>query len=366
MAIEFFTGFEGCSSDNDVISLLNGYRVGYRANGGFNNSKCCEGKNPSFVTTPRARIIKNTVPKREITVGLHYEHYRYNSISDGDDPSRMVFRFTVGGSSIRVYNNTAGLRVYRDTTLIASTTDYIIAGLLSHVEFKCVVHLTEGYVGIKLDGVLVLEEENLNTLNDDITQIQIGMMYHHGNTPNRADNIFIADDWQGELKSHLILPTADDVDSPNRADNIFIADDWQGELKSHLILPTADDVVQFTPSAGTDNYALLQTNDGDTSYVSSDVIDEQDLYEFGPDLGMFEVHAVSIVAVARKDDVGARGLQTVVEYDGIAYDLESFNLPTSYPSGVGSAQMQCLDEAPNAAEWSPILINAMKAGFKVA
>lgn len=334
--IEFFTGFEGCSSDNDVLSLLNGYRVGYRANGGFNNSKCCEGKNPTLIIRPRARITKNTVPKREITVGLHYVHNRYNSISeDGDDPSRMVFRFTVGGSSIRVYNNTDGLRVYRDTTLIASTTDYISVGVLRHVEFKCVVHLTEGYVGIKLDGVLVLEEENLNTLNDDITQIQIGMLYHHH-------------------------------DSPNRADNIFIADDWQGELKSHLILPTADDVVQFTPSAGTDNYALLQTNDGDTSYVSSDVIDEQDLYEFGPDLGMFEVHAVSIVAVARKDDVGARDLQTVVEYDGIAYDLESFNLPTSYPSAVGTAQMQCLDEAPNAAAWSPILINAMKAGFKVA
>ncbi len=335
MAVEFFTGFEGCSSHNDVLSLLNGYRVGYRANGGFNNSKCCEGRNPSNVIRPRARIIKNTVPKREITVGLHYEHYRYNSISDGDEPSKMVFRLTVGSSSIRVYNNTDGLRVYRDTTLIASTTDYIISGVLTHVEFKCVVHLTEGYVGIKLDGVLVLEEENLNTLNDDITQIQTGMMHH----------------WSD--------------DAPNRADNFFIADDWQGELKSHLILPAADDVVQFTPSAGADNYALLQTNDGDTSYVSSDVIDEQDLYEFGPDLAMFEVHAVSIVTVARRDDVGARGLQTVVEYDGIAYDLESFNLPSNYPI-VGTVQIQCLSEAPNAVAWSPILINAMKAGFKVA
>lgn len=335
MAVEFFTGFEGCSSDNDVLSLLNGYRVGYHANGGFDNSKCCEGKNPTNAIRPRARIIKNTVPKREITVGLHYRHHRYNSISDGDDPSLMVFRLTVGGSSIRVYNNTDGLRVYRDSTLIASTTDYIISGVLTHVEFKCVVHLTEGYVGIKLDGALVLEEENLNTLNDDITQIQIGMMNYFSNTPNRADNF-------------------------------FIADDWQGELKSHLILPTADDVVQFTPSAGTDNYALLQTNDGDTSYVSSDIVDEQDLYEFGPDLAMFEVQAVSIVAVARKDDVGARNLQTVMEYDGIAYDLESFNLPTSYPSVVGTAQIQCLSEAPNAAAWSPILINAMKAGFKVA
>ena len=325
MAIEFFTGFEGCTADSHVHSFFNSAsRVRLNTGQGYDGGKCAQIGYAPY----NGSATKSIIPKKTQVIGFHINNCQSNSYSA--HLWDHLIRLTVGSDFIRIFNTASGLEVYRNHILIASC-GYTISTNLHHVEVKVVSHETEGSIEIKIDTITVLQENNVNTGGDNITSLVLG---------GRSNREYY--------------------------DNIFLADDWQGELKSHLILPTADDVVQFTPSAGADNYALLQTNDGDTSYVSSDIVDEQDLYEFGPDLGMFEVHAVSIVTVARKDDVGARNLQTVVEYDGIAYDLESLNLPTSYPSVVGSAQMQCLSEAPNAAEWSPILINAMKAGFKVA
>ena len=339
MAVEFFTGFEGCGNTADARSLFSHYhashgemysRFYYQPTGGFDNGKCFQiGK--STTVALNYYIARYCTPAKTIVIGKHMINFPGFAFVDEAHARGSVF-YTLG-QFLSVWITDGQVRVYRGNVMIASG-NVTWSTSIHHIEVKLVSHASEGYVGVKVDGTLIIDEANLNTGGADFTGIR--------------------------------LPCAHSSAHQWRIDNIFIADNWQGELKSHLILPTADDAVQFTPSAGADNYALLQTNDGDTSYVSSDVIDEQDLYEFGPDLGMFEVHAVSIVAVARKDDVGVRNLQTVVEYDDIAYDLESFNLPTSYPSVAGSAQMQCLSEAPNAAAWSPILINAMKAGFKVA
>jgi len=342
MPVEFFTGFEGCGSNGDVRSFFDAIysysptvgNVIYNATEGFEGGKCIRIYGSHSSVSSRVYATKNCTPALTKTAGFHVR--RIGSINYFHSThDRAVVAFM--GPNIGIYYHDGSFKIYRGSTEIATHAVAISTGL-HHIEVKVEIDDTAGYVGIKLDGTLVYENSALNTGTADITGVRV----------SRSDTTHHAG---GDARVY---------------DNLFIADDWQGELKSHLLLPTADDAVEFTPSAGSDNYALLQSNDGDTSYVESDVVDEQDMYEFGPDLGMFEVHAVSIVAVARKTDVGARDLQTVVEYDGVAYDLESFNLPTSYPSGVGTVQMQCLDEAPNAAEWSPILINSMLAGFKVA
>ena len=342
MPVEFFTGFEGCGSDGDVRSFFDAIHsysptvgnVSYNATEGFEGGKCIRIYASHAIGAHGSRVYatKNCTPALTKTAGFHVRRIGsvnyYNVTHDG-----AVVAFM--GPDIGIYYHDGSFKIYRGSTEIATHAVAISVGL-HHIEVKVEIDDTAGYVGIKLDGTLVYENSALNTGNANITGVRFSRNNFTGSNDARV------------------------------YDNIFIADDWQGELKSHLLLPTADGAVEFTPSAGSDNYALLQSNDGNTSYVESDVVDEQDMYEFGPDLGMFEVHAVSIVSVARKTDVGARNLQVVMEYDGVEHDLTNHSLSESFPSGAAAGLVQCHGEPPAGGEWSPILLNSMLAGFKVA
>lgn len=332
MSVEFFTGFEGCGSTNECLSLFDGYgeagyipRWWYSATGGWENGKSIYGRN--------SWTWKNLTPGRTKVVGSHVRNFSDDSGTDLRS-CILAFRLDDGVFIYLGHTTSDGFTVRRDGTLIADTVQTISTGL-HHLEFKVYVHPTEGTVQLKVDGVLVIDEDNVNTGDANIDRA-------YWSTKNISEAIY----------SHH--------------DNIFVADDWHGELKSHLLLPTADDLVEFTPSTGSDNYALLQSNDGDTSYVESDVVGEQDMYEFGPDLAMFAVHAVSIVSVARKTDVGARNLQTVMEYDGVEHDLANHSLSEGFPSGVTTGLVQCYGESPAGDEWAQDLINSLKLGYKVA
>jgi hypothetical protein len=336
MPLEFFTGFEGCGSNEDLWSLFDYIGVpAYRnvllsSTGGWDNGKCAH---LSFGASSfqRSRMGINNVPALTVVLGMHINNFGSNT--QGVSTNRHANFITFGSDAgyIALMSRSTGLEVYRNGTLIASGTTALTSAL-THIEVKLFSDASAGTVQVKINGALDIDASGLNTDIGNITNIMVGNQYV----------------------------------SSLRVDNFFIADDWQGELKSHLILPTADDVVEFTPSSGTDNYDLLQTNDGDTSYVSSDVVGEQDMYEFGPDLGMFEVHGVTIVTVARKDDVGSRSIQPVMEYGGVEYDLDAHVLGDSYPAEETEGLVQCMPEAPNAAAWDGGLINSMKAGFKVA
>ena len=187
---------------------------------------------------------------------------------------------------------------------------------------------------IKVNGVSVYSGSNLNTGGADITAMYMGSC---GNTGQYYDNI-------------------------------FIADDWVGEMKSYLCQPTSDVAVAFTPSAGSDNFAMVDDDaqDGDTTYVESNTVDHQDLYGYSDLPAGVDVGCVTLVTPAKKTDAGARVLQQRAQQDAVEYALEEFALATAYPAAPGAGIFETLDAAPDATAWTREKFNAIDWGFKVS
>ena len=338
MAIEFFTGFEGCNVTNDALAFLTEYSgtdlynivLELHETGGFGGSKCIRSWSVNNgIYSKRIWFAKNTVAAKTKVVGWHINGY--GQAGYDNNPRYCVLRFVAGSAHIGIFNTSAGLKVYRGSIEIASSAT-VLPNTALHLEVKLFSDSADGGIQIKHNGILVLDEPTgLNTGGDNVSKIIWGCT----DTDLRY--------W----------------------DNLFIADDWQGELKSFLLQPTADDVAEFVPSSGSDNYAMVQDNDGDANYVESDVVDAKDLYEFADLVDPYEIAGISVVAVARKDDVGARLLQPLLEHSGVEYDLASFILGESYPSGFGTAQYQVLSVMPNSDPFDMANVNAMKLGYKV-
>jgi hypothetical protein len=327
MAIEFFTGFEGCGSTGDVRSLFDTYTnstFAYSSTGGYANGKCMT--QGSY--TDRS-ITKNCTTATTKATGGHFNAITTRA-SSAVDYSLLTFR----GPDIRISNyDTNGIRVYRGTTLIATASDYMLT-TLSHLEVELFSDATAGTVKIKLNGTTILDATGLNTGGADITGISWGCP---------STNI--------------------------KWDNLYIADALQGELISVLCKPSSDASVQFARSTGADNYALVAdtAQDGDSTYVESDTVGHIDLYGYEDVSSGYSVQAVSLVTVARKDDAGLRTLQPIARQSSTNYDIgNELTLTDSYPAVLGEAQIATIATAPSGASWTTEIFNAIEWGFEVA
>lgn len=328
--IEFFTGFEGCGSDADVWALadylVGDEYVGYSAPQGYNNGKCLALRNTPFgyfgvyCSAAKTKVAGGHV--KSLTTST-------NTTSAGAALIRFV------GPDIRLINyGNNDLRLYRGTTQIGASGAPHIPSSLAHIEMKVFSHATAGTVQVRLNGTLIMDQSNLDTGGQDITAVTFGGMatnYHY-------------------------------------KDNLFISSDWEGELVSHLLRPASDSSVQFTPSTGTDNFALLDelASDGDSTYVSSGTVDQQDLYGYADLPADKTPVAVQIVTVARKDDAGERTLAVLAHQGSTDYPLQTVTLASAYPAIAGSAAKKCLPTCPDATAWDRTKLNALTWGFKVA
>ena len=324
MAIEFFTGFEGCGVTADVQTFVTSGDASYSATGGYNNGKCLS-QSSSFNKDCTAALTK--------CVGFHLYNF-YPSVYTTNANLHLV-RFTIAGSYIRVFNTPSdGITVYKDASLLGTIgSGNVFDSGLHHVQIKVVNHASAGSVEIKIDGVTVGTLTSLAISSDNITSLTFGS----GNNTVKYDNL-------------------------------YIADDFLGEIYSVLCSPTSDSSVQFTPSAGS-NYACVDDSaqDGDTTYVESSTVGNKDLYGFG-DVATsgISVKVATLVTVARKDDAGARTLTPIAKQDSTEYDQTTITLTTSYPSTLNSGKINVLSTAPDSSAWTPTIFNAMTWGFKVA
>ena len=327
MAIDFFTGFEGCGQTSDVQALLyqvhDATRPSYSATGGYANGKCVK-MNSSY----RAFFQVCTHAKTKV-FGFHVRYASTRNYTVTTAYCLVAF----GGPNIQIWNTSSGLDIRHGSTQIATGSSFVGPGL-THVEVKVFSNATTGTVQVKINGVLVVDASGLDTDGADITNAYFGTAYNE-------DTCY---------------------------DNIFIADDWQGELTSCLLQPTSDTAVEFTPSAGTDNFALVDdaAQDGDTTYVESNTLNHEDLYGYSDIATDAVIKAVSIVTVAKRTDATARSIQHVARQGATDYDLDTFVLADAYPAAANAGQFEVLDAAPDASAWTPTILNAMSFGFKVA
>ena len=331
MAVEFFTGFEGCGDTGDVLSkFTTTSSVAYSATGGYANGKCL-----SFSSDSTSHVINDVTAGKTKVIGFHVVGLGTYTGYTGTLSYSLV-KFVAGANVIWVVNTASGVRVYRGSTLISSSAT-VIASDLTHVAIKVFSDASAGTIELRLNGeatgIVFDNPTGLNTGGSDITSVGIG--------PNKTNSVKI--------------------------DNVFFGDDFHGEVYSVLCNPSADSSVQFTPSAGS-NYACIDEDaqNGDTDYVESSTVGHKDLYAF-EDVATSGVviQVVALTTVARKDDAGGRTLTPIAKQDSTEYDQTTVTLATAYPAVNNTASTNVFSAAPDAQAWTPTIFNAMTWGFKV-
>lgn len=347
MTIYFQTGFEGCGDTSDCKALIYdlttyafaGY-FDYQATAGLGGGKCIRAMND--YRTDEGLRFRKTVPSaavgKTLAVGFHVKDGGHG-FSTSNAYAGAIIGFI--GPGIYITNESTCMRVFRGGTQIASITggQYGL-GQYHHFEAILFSDASAGTLTIKVDGKTVYSGTSLNTGGSDITSIQFSSSY-------------------GETSRYY--------------DNIYIADALQGELKMKLFSPSADDSCDFTPSTGSDNYAMVDDTapDGDTTYNESSTLNHADLFEYedmaGEELDG-SIAAVSIVTIAKKLDAGDRAITHITEQDATGYDHTEFYLTTDYVKGHGaftSLAYEVLNTAPDGSAWTPAIFNALKLGYEI-
>lgn len=155
-------------------------------------------------------------------------------------------------------------------------------------------------------------------------------------------------------------------------DDLYICDqsgstnnDFLGDVRVDTLYPTSDgNYTQFTPSTGTDHYALVdETAPNTTDYNESSTVGHRDSYGMGnlAALTSQTVYGVQVNAAMLKDDAGARSASTFVRSSGTDGDGASVALGTSQ-----TYVSQVYETNPNGSvAWTETSVNAMESGVRV-
>jgi urease gamma subunit len=197
------------------------------------------------------------------------------AIKPTTDQYGTFFYFRHGGSQILHFGIDSMGRIWlKDSTatLIATSAPVVKFRRWTYIEIKATFHDTAGSVEVRVNGgtTAVISETSLDTAV----------------THNHADNIqwFYRDTTQWD-DIYLI-----DQDTAGLSDFI-------GPAIVRRLSPSADTATaDFTPSTGSDNYAMVDdARADDADYVSSSTVTDDDLYDY--DNLPSEVNAVKAVAI---------------------------------------------------------------------
>ncbi len=258
-----------------------------------------------------------------------------------------ILEFLLGGATqcAVLLNDDGSLELRRGAVVLDSTPAGIMAtGAWHWIEMKCTARTgTDGSAEVRLNDTTVLSTTSDNTANtgsDGIDSVRFNSGSRNTDTDNSFDDLVI---W----------------DTTGSTNNDFFDDTRIASLH-----PDSDVSTEFTPSAGGDNYLLVddQAQDGDTTYVESDVPTERDMYTVD-DLGTtpLAINAVQLVSYSKKDDGGAGSISHVV-FEGSTTTLNSSqNLLTTY-----AYYTDIHETNPDTGlEWTESEIDAMNIGIEV-
>lgn len=193
-------------------------------------------------------------------------------------------------------NADATLSITRNGTVLGTSSASLNVGGWQYIELKVTIHDTTGSYELRLDGVNILSATSVdtkNTANASVNQVQIGLDGSVSGGP-----IYVFDDF-------YILDTA------GSTNNNFL-----GDIRIDALYPTADgNYTAWTPSTGTDHYALVdEATPNTTDYNSSSTAGQKDSYVMSnpPALSSQAIYGVMVKVAALKDDAGSRSLKVGV------------------------------------------------------
>lgn len=198
---------------------------------------------------------------------------------------------------VNVFLNLDGtLSVRRGTTVLTTTASALSTDTWYYLELKATINDTTGSYDLRLNGSSWTSGSNVDTRNAGNASVNVVSLGTDGVATNALTQSF---------------------------DDLYVADtsgsaphnDFLGDVRIDTLYPTADGTyTQFTPSTGTDHYALVDETAPNTSdYVESSTAGHKDSYAMG-DLSAITgtIFGVQVSAAALKDDAGARSLKVGV------------------------------------------------------
>lgn len=223
-----------------------------------------------------------------------------------------------------------------DGTLLAtSAAGLVLSDEWGTLEIKVTVNDTTGLIGVKWNGVQVINVTGSDTQN--------------GGTAEIAKVEFTPDGYLDDVVGFIGATS----------------DGFPGPRKVVVKRPATDSAVQFARSGGSINATQVDdpTPDGDTTYNSSSTATEQDLFNMQTVTETGAIDGVREILVAKKTDIGTRKLKTVQD-DGVSSQVLSADekdLTTDYKAFDNMTVAK-----PAGGAWSAGDINGCDFGYELS
>jgi len=241
---------------------------------------------------------------------------------------------SAGNVSVRLGGTGSGSEIFAVAGYIISTAAYY--------EVEVYRHGTDGFVGLYRDGNLMGSfSGDTSAITADLTKASLRAANYSGTNYGYFRDFYFTGltSWVTEGGNNL------------------------GPGQSVAIEPDADETAEFTPSAGSDNYAMVDDvpNDEDTTYNESSTDSHEDIFSHGGLTETGKVFAVGVEYAARRTEVGVMTVRPVL-ISGATRENGTGHIPSDdYRVRLGTAFLADPDDS---AAWTPAKVDALTFGYE--
>lgn len=333
MSIIFIESFDHYANATDLAKFWNtvtGSSIAFTT-GRYGNCLAC----PNNANSAN-NAIKNFSNSSTVIVGFAF--------STGSIPATSVFLRLRDSATTHLdlrIDTSKAILVTRNGTTLGTTTENLLENTWYYLELKATIHDTTGSYELRINGVSVLSGTDVDTRNGAnayVNQLSLG-------TPSLTGNAFIF-----KFDDVYLLDTSGSTNN-----------DFLGDVRVDALFPTADGTyTQWTPSAGSDHYALVdETTPNTTDYVYDGTEGNKDSFVMSDmsELTSQVIFGVQIKVAALKDDAGSRSLKVGVRSNttNALSDAQSLSTSQTYLTHVQET------DPDTSLAWEPEAVDAIEA-----
>ncbi len=245
-------------------------------------------------------------------------------------------------------NSDGSISVYRYSSISAGTLlTTTAAGIISltawnYFEIETVISTTVGSITIYLNGNTVTPIVALTGINNanagvgtSVNQIRFG-----ANNGNYSGSFDVDDYYEADTNTRV------------------------GEGFIETIRPNADGTITWTPNSGANNFSRVNETlvDGDTTYVQTGTLNNQDLYDMVNLAGTpVTIYGAQVVNFGLKTDATTRAIGLSVKSASTTSVGPNYTLTTTY----SRFERMLITDPDTGSAWGTSGINAVQSGPKV-
>jgi hypothetical protein len=347
MSIELIAGFDTITQDSSLDwNPGSAYSPGTGRLGGYS----AQGVYPANYTVLQKTL--PSLPTRYCGFAFNVNVYETLPIVEFFDNATSQVQLTTSGIG--------QFQIYSGSTLVATTSPYFYrTDAWYYLEFGITIG-SLGYYILRVGEQVILSGTagTQQSTNSSTNVIQFTIQNSLFGRAQVIDDLYV-------------------LNALGSKNNTFL-----GEQKIITSDLNSDYSIQFSRNSGISNYGQLLTEDGDTTYTSSNVVGNKDLFGIVPltitnnNHGQWywgnDIVCTKAVIVARKDDVG---------YRNIGITVDSGSTESIFPFSVSSAGFSVyfipllttyesssviMENDPNTnAVWTEAGVNAIKLGYQL-